>query len=195
MKLEEDLWSQHQYQVLVSFVHHLAYYRVLRRFYVDLKQDSEFWTRTINAHLLRAVIDWCMVFGTDSNQIHWKRVAADENAQQDFRRFVLDVASLTQDELDTYWSKMTIFRNDFAAHKIVASNYPAAPDMDTALVVATAYDDWLRQAVNAAFDEPSLQGRYDRLMRTTEESLRQLISLGPTLEQEYESRPPRNPRF
>lgn len=192
MKLEEDLWSHNQYQVLANFVHHLAYYRVLRRFYVDLKLVSEFWTATIDAHLLRAVIDWCMVFGTDANQIHWKRVAADEDAQHDFRRFLLGVANLTQDELDAYWSKMMVFRNDFAAHRIVASSYPSTPNMDTALLVVTTYDDWFRQAVTAVFDEPSLKERYDRLMRTMEAPIKQLIQLGPTLDQEYEGSLPRS---
>ena len=190
MNLDEELWRQHQYQILVSFAHHLAYYRVLHGLYVEMQQKSEFWTRTIDAHLLRAVIDWCMVFGTDSNQIHWKKAITDETAQCDFRRRLLSVASLTQDQWEAYWLDMTTFRNDFAAHRIVATSYPITPKMDTALLVATTYDQWIRESLNAVFDEPSLEKRYDRVIRTSKKFLKQLIAFGPTVDQEHEGRVP-----
>jgi len=190
MKLDEDLWAQHQYQVIVSFIHHLAYYRVLKRCYDESRQESEFWTRTIDAHLLRAIIDWCMVFGADSNQVHWKKVAIDDEAQCHFRRHLLSVIGLTKEQWDTYWSDMTTFRNDFAAHRIVAPVYPSVPDMDTALLIATTYDDWFRNSVTALFDEPSLRARYDRLIRVSEETFLKLVSFGPTVDLEYEGSPP-----
>lgn len=194
MKIDEELWSKHQYQILVSFVHHLAYSRVLRSLYTELQQGSEFWIQTIDAHLLRAVIDWCMVFGTDSSQVHWKRVVADENLQTDFRRSLLNVASLTDSQWDEYWRDMTKFRNDYTAHRIVADTYPTTPKMNTALLVATTYDTWIRQRLresqNAVFDEPSLEERYDRVTRTSQHFLKQLVALGPTFDQEYEGRIP-----
>jgi hypothetical protein len=193
MALDEELWRQHQYQMLVSFVHHLAYYRVLGKLYVDMKQESEFWIRTIDAHLLRGVIDWCMLFGTDSSEIHWKKVIADENDQSDFRQRLLTVASLTQNQWDAYWLEMTTFRNDYAAHR-VAGSFPTTPKMDTALLVATTYDQWirerLRETLNAIFEEPSVQERYDRVIRTSEKFLVPLIALGPTFDQEYEGNVP-----
>jgi hypothetical protein len=179
--------------MLVSFVHHLGYYRVLHRLYVDMQQKSEFWVGTIDAHLLRAVIDWCMVFGTDSNQIHWKKVVADEDAQRDFRDRLLSVASFTRDQWDSYWLDMTTFRNDYAAHR-VAGNYPTTPKMDTALLVATTYDQWIREQIgksqNAIFEEPSLEERYARVTRTSEKFFESLVGLGPTVDQEYEGNPP-----
>lgn len=191
MKINEDLWSQHQYEVPVSFVHHLAYYRVLHRLYNESQRKSEFWTKTIEAHLLRAIIDWCMVFGTDSNEIHWKKVITDEQNQCNFRCHLRKVAGMTKEELKEFWSKMTTFRNDYAAHRIAASSYPPVPYMDTALIFATTYDDWFRQKVDAVFEEPSLKKRYDRILRTSEESFRVLIGYGPTIDQEYEGKPPR----
>jgi hypothetical protein len=193
MSLDVELWRQHQYQMLVSFVHHLGYYRVLHRFYRDTQVRSEFWLRTTDAHLLRAIIDWCMVFGTDSNQIHWKQVVTDGIDRRDFRNHLLAAASLTQDDWDNYWVEMTTFRNEYAAHR-VAGNYPVTPKMDTALLVATTYDLWIRERLreysNATFDEPSVKERYDRVIRTSEKFLKTLVALGPTFEQEYEGNPP-----
>lgn len=157
-------------------------------------QKSEFWTRTVDAHLLRAVIDWCMVFGTDSSGIHWKKVIADVDTQSDFRLRLLSLGNLTQDQWDAYWLEMTTFRNDFAAHRIVASTYPTTPKMDTALFVAINYDKWIRERIrqssNAIFEEPSLHDRYDRVIRTSGKFLAPVIALGPTIDQEYEGNVP-----
>jgi hypothetical protein len=194
MRIDEELWRTHQYAVLVSFVHHLAYWRCSTKLYADLQQESEFWTYTIDAHLLRAVMDWCMVFGADSNRVHWKKVVLDESAQSDFRRHLLDRLSLSKDEWEAYWITMTTFRNDFAAHRVASSGYPTVPKMDKALGAAIAYDQWFRDVPRdsyiLSFDEPPLSKRYDRLMRISAEPLREMISRGPTVNEEYEGKPP-----
>lgn len=192
MNLDEELWRRHQYQMLMSFVHHLGYYRVLGRLYVGMNRKSEFWKGTIDAHLLRAILDWCMV-GTDSSHIHWKKVVLTETAQSEFRQRLLSIASLTPDQWDAYWLDMTKFRNEYAAHR-VAGSYPTTPKMDNALPVAITYDQWIRKRIressNAIFEEPSLRERYDKVTRTSKKFLKQLIALGPTVDQEYEGSPP-----
>ncbi len=75
MQINDEIFSV-QYPILKNFICHLSYYRVLFRLYKEEEVHSEFWTRTIDAHLLRAVIDWCMVFGTDNNPTHWKKLPA-----------------------------------------------------------------------------------------------------------------------
>ena len=86
---------------------------------------------------------------------------------------------------------MASFRNNYAAHRIASYSYPDVPYMDTALIIATNYDDLFRAKLNTSFEEPSLKGRYDRLLRTSEEFFRELIDCGPTIDQEYEGKPPR----
>ncbi|MFH1882337.1 MAG: hypothetical protein ABIL62_06460 [Planctomycetota bacterium] len=193
MKIDEDLWSQKQYGVLAEFVHHLTYYRVLSRFYNEIQNKSEFWTYTIDSHLLIAIIDWCMVFGTDSNEIHWKKVVLDEQYRRNFRSHLRKFANLSKNEMDKFWSSMTKFRNEYAVHKTAARHYPDVPYMDTALIIVTSYDDWFRLKVDASFEEPALRDRYERLLRTSERFFKQLIMNGPTINDEYEGRPPRNP--
>ena len=194
MNLNAELWRRHQYSVHVSCVHHLAYWRCAKKMYADLRQDSEFWIRTIDAHLLRAVTDWCMVFGADSNEVHWKKTVPDESDQSAFRSRLLNHLSLNRDGWDAYWAGMTTFRNDFAAHRVTSSRYPVVPKMDTALQVVFAYDQWFRDALREVFtlifDEPPLSARYDRLIRTLSEPLRKMIDLGPTVHEEYEGMPP-----
>jgi hypothetical protein len=194
MKLNESLWANHQYEALVSFIHHLAYWQCSHKLYEQSGIHSEFWIRTIDAHLLRAVVDWCMIFGADSNDIHWKKVVADESDQENFRRRLWNDLSITKAEFVAYWSSMTTFRNDFAAHRPAKSPHPCVPKMETALRVVTTYDQWLRDSMHAGFyfvlNQPILMDRYERLMRTSEEPLGKMILLGPTVDQEYEGRPP-----
>ena len=188
MQIDEELWAERQYHVLVRFIHHLAYYRTLWRVYRDLQLKSEFWKYTIDAHILQAIVDWCMVFGTDSNELHWKRVVSDDHTQSAFRSHLLNTIGLSLEQWSDCRLNMMEFRNKYAAHSNMP--YPPAPTMDTALRVVTTYDEWFRHSVNAIFDEPSLQERYDRLIRTSSEPLQHAVSLGPTVEQEYEGQLP-----
>lgn len=188
MIINEVLWSERQYEILVSCVHHFAYYRTLSKVYTDLQVESEFWKWTIDAHILRANINWCMIFGTDNSELHWKKAIADKCSQSTFRNHLLNILGFTHDQWEAFRSNMMEFRNKYAAHRNLP--YPPTPIMDTALRVVTTYDEWFRDRLDATFDEPSLQKRYDRLMRTSVGPLRHAVSLGPTLDQEYEGRVP-----
>ena len=190
MRFDEELWGTHQYPVLVSFVHHLAYHRTLRQCYEKSQIESEFWRRTISVHLLQAIIDWCMVFGADSNDVHWKKVVVDKETQNSFRSRLLSVTGMTNEEWQAYWLRMTTFRNDFVAHKVVKTDYPSVPVLDMALLVVTAYDDWFRNSVSASFIEPPLKVRYEKLMRVSGETFVKLVSSGLMIEDEYEGNPP-----
>ncbi len=193
MDLNANLWRKHQYGVLVSFVHHIAYWRAFSTALDHAKLHSEMWIHTTDAHLLCAVINWCMVFGADSNEVHWKNVVLDEPAQDQFRQALLHTLAITRTEWDAYWSSMTTFRNDFATHRMPGSRYPTVPKMETALQAAIAYDDWFRQALSDLFDEPSLSDRYNRLMRTSADPLAKMIAVAPSVSDEYEGSPPKKP--
>jgi hypothetical protein len=187
--MDEKCFMHRQDEVLTDCVDHLACYRILYKAYVDLQCESEFWTRTIDAHLLRAIIQWCMIFGADSEGLHWKRVV-DRCNQDGFRGHLLDVLEFTCDQWATYRQSMVAFRNKYVAHRALASTYPSAPIMDKALLVVITYQEWCRRSVNASFDEPSLRERYDRHIRTWTLPLRHAVGLGPTLVQEWEGQIP-----
>lgn len=173
VQINEELWANQQYRLLVRFIHHLAYYKTLFSAYNELNTESEFWTYTIDAHIVRSIIDWCMVFGTDSNEVHWKKVAVNDFTQSDFRDYLLKAIGLSLKQWRDFRSNMMDFRNKYATHNVVP--YPPTPTMDTALRVAVTYDNWFRDRVNAIFDDPSLQGRYDRLMLTLAKPLKRLV--------------------
>jgi len=190
MNANEELWTNHQYEILISFVHHLAYWRCSHDVYDRSGIRSELWTRTIDAYLLRAVIDWCMIFGADSNEIHWKKVVRDESHQEVFRKRLLSDLGMTAAAWQDYWVGMTSFRNDFAAHRPAKSPHPSVPKMEAAFRAVIIYDDWLRGAMHNRYDfvlnEPILMDRYQRLLRTSLGPFEKMIQTGPTVDQEYE---------
>ena len=93
MNYEPEVF-RNQFPIVKWFVYHLIYYRALSTGYEEHGMQNEFWTLTIDAHLLRATIDWCMVFGSDkSNPTHWKRlyIAESDAPYQSFREGLFNV--------------------------------------------------------------------------------------------------------
>lgn len=94
-----------QFPIVKRFVEHITYYRVLSKAYKESGARDEFWTLTIDAHLLRATINWCMVFGADkSNPTHWKRLSKIESDEfnQKFRRGLFETTRLGDEMWNEY---------------------------------------------------------------------------------------------
>lgn len=188
MQINEDLWIHHQHGVLVSFIHHLAYYKVLFLHYKASDNKSEFWKWTIDAHLNNAIVDWCMVFGTDANEVHWKNVLLDDHYRADFLHSLKSVTGMDKMQFRRFWVEITEFRNKYATHRNTSDAYPSVPYMDKACCVAICYDDCLRTKIVDIIYEPSLRERYERLLRTSENIFKKLINCGPSVDQEYGKR-------
>lgn len=67
------------YPMIKDFLYHYISYKEINAVYKDLKGDREFWCYTCNSHLKMATISWCIIFGTDSNEIHWKKLELNED--------------------------------------------------------------------------------------------------------------------
>ncbi len=100
-----------QFPIAKRFIYHLIYYRALLTGYQEHQLRDEFWTLTIDAHLLRALTNWCMVVGSESEPTHWKRLSTtDTNAlYNSFRRGLFEATDLTQDTWQKYWESWSIF--------------------------------------------------------------------------------------
>ena len=159
MEYNVDIFRE-QFPIVKRFLYHLTCYRELHRTYQDLNLKSEFWTHTIDAHLLQASILWCMVFGSDGcNPTHWKILCDHdrENLEDSFRKGLFKNTELTQKTWDAYWKDMNDFRGGFAAHRELNYSKPV-PLFKTAEGVAYFYDDWIREIIEPdIFEEPPLK--------------------------------------
>ncbi len=149
-----------QFPGVKRFVYHIVYYRTLSKAYSDSQLQNEFWTLTIDAHLLQAVIYWCMVFGSDGcNPTHWKKLSPDQSEalRQNFCDGLFGHTGLNQHRWESYWSEIVDFRNNYAAHRALGFSSPV-PHFDMALKVGYYYDNWVRDVILPdIFDEPPLE--------------------------------------
>jgi len=154
LRLERSI-VQEQMDLIHSFARSLSYYRTIHQDYHRITDGKEFWCQTMNNALLRAVTDWCSVFGVNSNSTHWKKVSnQDQNtAEAEIRNLILVKTQLSAAEWNTYWEKMCEFRNSYVSHREPDVRQPV-PDMSYALTDACAYFEWLKEQLRPAQNEP-----------------------------------------
>ncbi len=150
---------KNQFPLVKFFIYHLIYSQVVRDSYRESQLQNEFWTLTIDAHLLRATINWCMVFGSENEPTHWTRlVKQSESLARAFRAELFETTGLDKEHWHQYWKSMTKFRNKYAAHRELEKFFDPVPNFDTALAVAYHYDRWVRNIISPDIcDEPSLE--------------------------------------
>lgn len=75
MNYNEKVLTEQVY-ILKEFLCHYASYKYLHEKFEYLCKfgSQEFWVFTINAHYFQSINLWCMVFGTDKNEVHWKNL-------------------------------------------------------------------------------------------------------------------------
>ena len=169
-----------QFSIVKRFVYHLIYYRTLSKAYSDSQLQNEFWTLTIDAHLLQAVIHWCMVFGSDGcNPTHWKHLSPDqsETLHQSFRDCLFGQTGLNQQEWESYWKEIVYFRDNYAAHRALEFSKPV-PHFDMALKVGYYYDNWVRNVISPdIFDESPLEAFALTLAQSVKPSVKKLFEV------------------
>ncbi len=137
MNFEHQVFAN-QFPIVKGFVYHLIYYRILLNGYKERQLQNEFWTLTIDAHLLRAVTNWCMVFGSDKSEpTHWKQLSITDSNELNkrFRQGLFAATNLNSHTWRQYWQSVVVFRNKYAVHRELEFNEPV-PIFDIALSVA-----------------------------------------------------------
>ena len=175
-----------QFPLVKYFVCHLIYYRELLHKYQEMELKSSFWTFTIDAHLIRAVILWCDVFGSEGcNPTHWKRLSEGnlDRLRESFRESLFKQTVFTPATWDTYWREMVDFRNEYVAHRELTYNKPV-PNLDRALEVVYVYDGWIRDIISPdILEEPPLKESAAEL----QQSIKPLVTELLTRTKQYEN--------
>lgn len=97
---------------------------------VDPNPTLNFW-RLIYGNLLDvAVLEWCKLFGADSEPTHWKRVVSDHDA---FREALLAALGINQPTWVAYWEEMKAYRDALVAHHAPETTVARYPSLDLAL--------------------------------------------------------------
>jgi len=153
-KLKKNVVEQ-QFDVLYSFTRSLAYYRAIHQDLSRLEKKYDFFCHTMNAHILKAITDWCMVFGSDSNEVQWKKssLSHEEEFQIEIRNLIYESTGFSHQEWSAYREEMVNFRNVYVAHRNPEFKKPV-PHMEKAFDISVAFFDWLKEQLWPSFNEP-----------------------------------------
>jgi len=147
-----------QYPVVYTFVQQLAYFRGLKAGLAGLTDYMDFWSCTLNNHLKQAAVDWCKVFGSPKEDIHWTKTptaSTIERARQDFEWLVFSRTDFTAEQWEHYCTSMRAMRDKYVAHVDLRKPLEGpVPLFDAALQVADAYWEWVRQVIQPVLMSP-----------------------------------------
>lgn len=102
-----------------------------------------------------AIISWNAIFGTDSQDSHWKKHAQlfevpDGSKLKPFGlEMILAYLKTTKEQWRLYHTKLVAYRNDRLAHFSLKSPDPDPPDLTWALKSACLYRRWLTDVLRA----------------------------------------------
>ena len=163
------------FPLLKNFLYHLASHRQINAALHELPGEREFWVYTCDAHIENAVLAWCMVFGTDSNETHWKKIFNGyDDARNSFLKYLHDKSNISIDDFQKCWDQMTAFRNDYVAHK--AGYAKPVPHFDMACTIVFCFDVWIREQIKPDFiDFPKFIKLFDEYQKSINKTLQALI--------------------
>jgi hypothetical protein len=159
-----------QYPVVYSLIKHIASHRGLNATWDRNSYPSEFWSTTVAGHLHLALIEWCKVFGSDSEDIHWKKTPIGNTAQQaieNFRQRILDKNACTSEEWRIYHKSLVDMRGKYVTHLDLKEPITGTvPVFDVALKIAYAYEEWINDIIQQNPSKPlNFNGFYDCRMK------------------------------
>lgn len=145
MNFNESVLDE-QLEILKSFLCHYSSFRYLNEKFDNLCRfgSQEFWKYTIDAHYFQLINLWCMNFGTDENEIHWKKLGLDG----DLKPITLSNIELSEKDYNLYWKSLKDWRNMYSAHRVPGFK-EKTPDLKIARMVVFIYEDWVERNIDA----------------------------------------------
>ncbi len=114
----------------IDFAGQLSYHRSLTK--CRGKFRLTFWTSIFNNTIDFAVLDWLHLFGSHSDDLHWKRIVGNTKT---FRDGLLEHLGLDENEWEAYRQTVKEYRDKDVAH-IEVRPVGNVPRMNTALEAA-----------------------------------------------------------
>lgn len=99
----------------------------------------------------QTIIQWCQIFGSFNEDVHWSKLKGEQVLIADFdREMILKVSGLSLEEWNSYHKNLKRLRDKFFAHFDIDSTEDYLPKLDSALVIADSYRDWLYDLLSTA---------------------------------------------
>lgn len=161
-----------QMALLIEYAQCYAFFKVVSEYLQDHKEDQEFWVHLTNVTLNDLIIKWCKVFGTDENELHWKKSSKSDGYTEFVRRLIISAFNGDSEFWKSYHEEMCHFRNTYSAHRNVGE-YRSVPLLDDGFKVAACYFDFLVEELAPwAGHQPSLSEYVDTHKKITLKKLK-----------------------
>lgn len=96
-----------------------------------------------NVLLYDMIINWCKVFGANSEECHWKHIIDDHTA---FRQFLFEELSIDEKNFQQYQTSILEFLNKWVVHHDPKYNHGVVPELKPAYQSAIALHEYLRRS-------------------------------------------------
>ncbi len=123
---------------LIYVIRNAANYRSLVKYKDDFNQN--YWILIFNNLFDVAILEWCKIFGTDSEPTHWKTIV-DDHAP--FRKGLLNSIGLDELGWSKYWEGVKEYRNNIIAHFKKNMKVRQYPSLDVIIYSTFYYYKWL----------------------------------------------------
>ncbi len=143
MALKEAELNEHIFR-LAYVIRNAANYESFSKYQGTFTQN--YWILIRNNFYDFAILEWCKVFGTDSEPTHWKKIVDDPAS---FRSGLLASVKLSEADWKDYWVKMLAYRNNFISHHQKDPTVKTYPYFDKALEASYYYYDYLIQKLRS----------------------------------------------
>ena len=113
------------------------------------KPDAEAWLSIVDMFYSEAIISWNMIFGTDSQELHWKNISKklplpNGSKLKPFgKELITEDLGITTVEWEKYHKEMRDMRNERIAHFNYKISKKSPPNVTWALRSAYLYREWL----------------------------------------------------
>lgn len=106
----------------------IAYHKLLLEYKDDLYQN--YWIFSLNNFLDVAILEWCKIFGNNSQRTHWTNYVDEDD---DFRRDMLKHINISSECWESYWNDVKNYRDTEVAHHESNPDRDRYPDLEIAL--------------------------------------------------------------
>ncbi|MGV1046633.1 MAG: hypothetical protein ACOYBN_15570 [Limnohabitans sp.] len=138
---------------------HLAHDCIRACVYVEhiasVSSRSNTWVSIRDMCYSEAIISWNQIFGTDSQQAHWKKLSkalpipANARLEPFGKAMVVRDLNISDGQWSQYHKDMLDFRNNRLAHFDCCIRHEHPPNLKWALQSACLYREWLRDLLLA----------------------------------------------
>lgn len=121
-----------------------------------------FWHLS-NVLLYDTIINWCKVFGTNSEECHWKHIVDDSTI---FRNFLLVQLCIDEKTFREYQTSILEFRNKWVVHFDPQYDHSVVPELDLAYKSAMVLHEYLRRSkmVDQKYNGPESMDKFGAMV-------------------------------